>query len=101
MNSFAYRSAAGSALLLIACSSAMAAQGEWRSWGGDPGGTRYSDLRQIDAADVSRLERAWTYHTGEVATGAISTQRQRIAAFEATPLDIDGVLYFSTPSSRV
>ncbi len=74
---------------------------EWPSWGGDPGGSRYSTLRQINTGNVAQLKRAWTYRTGEVVTGAISTERQRIAAFETTPLDVNGVLYFSTPSSRV
>lgn len=86
--------------LCLVVSAAAATGNDWRSWGGDPGGTRYSTLNQINTRNVKELKRSWTYHTGEVATGAISTERQRIAAFEATPLDINGVLYFTTPSSR-
>src|SRR5579871_4713321 len=74
---------------------------EWRYWGGDAGGTRYSTLDQINTTNVARLSPAWIYHTGEVPNGAVSTQRHRIAAFEATPLDVNGVLYFATPSSRL
>ncbi len=35
-----------------------AAQGpnDWTSYGGDPGGQRYSPLTQIDRTNVSRLE---------------------------------------------
>jgi quinoprotein glucose dehydrogenase len=38
---------------------------------------------------------------GEVERGGNATDRHHIAPFESTPLMIDGVLYFSTPSNRV
>src|SRR5438132_8303995 len=38
---------------------------EWRSYGHDPGGMRFSRLSQIDRANVQKLQRVWTYHTGE------------------------------------
>ena len=36
----------------------------WVTHQGDQGGTRFSTLTQIDVANVSRLRRAWTFHTG-------------------------------------
>ncbi len=72
---------------------------EWRSYGHDPGGMRYSPLKQIHRGNVARLQRAWTYHTGELQTA--KTSGGRMTAFESTPLVVEGVLYFSTPSSRV
>src|SRR5436309_585676 len=39
---------------------------EWRSYGHDAGGMRFSSLAQIDRSNVARLTRAWTYHTGEL-----------------------------------
>src|SRR5690348_9812224 len=74
---------------------------EWRFYGGDAGGTRFSALKQINLANVGRLKRAWTYHIGEVDRGGNETDRHHVAPFESTPLVIDGVLYFSTPSNRV
>ncbi len=74
---------------------------EWRYYGGDPGGTRFSPLTQITRENVNRLKRVWTYHTGEVERSGNATDRHSIAPFEATPLIVDGVLYFSTPSNRV
>src|SRR5207253_2180017 len=38
---------------------------EWRHYGGDLGGSRYSALDQINRSNVGRLRVAWTYHTGE------------------------------------
>ena len=74
---------------------------EWHFYGGDAGGTRFSPLQQITRKNVLNLKRAWTYHTGEVDRGGNETDRHHVAPFESTPLVIDGVLYFSTPSNRV
>jgi len=38
---------------------------------------------------------------GEIDRGGNETDRHHIAPFESTPLMVDGVLYFSTPSNRV
>src|SRR6266700_800599 len=91
---------AGQVFLLFLAVSAASAQ-EWRFYGGDAGGTRFSTLQQINRTNVGRLKKAWTYHMGEVDRGGNETDRQNIAPFESTPLVIDGVLYFSTPSNRV
>lgn len=74
--------------------------GQWGNYGNDPGGMRYSPLTQIDAANVKNLKVAWTYQTGELKTYE-GTKLASKAAFEVTPLMIDGVLYFSTPTNRV
>ena len=81
-------------------SSGASAQ-EWRFYGGDAGGTRFSTLQQINRTNVGRLQRVWTYHMGETDRGGNETDRHHVAPFESTPLVIDGVLYFSTPSNRV
>ncbi|HKW61424.1 MAG TPA: pyrroloquinoline quinone-dependent dehydrogenase [Candidatus Acidoferrum sp.] len=81
-------------------SSGASAQ-EWRFYGGDSGGTRFSSLQQISRSNVKRLKRTWTYHMGEGDRGGNETDRHHVAPFESTPLVIDGVLYFSTPSNRV
>jgi quinoprotein glucose dehydrogenase len=73
---------------------------EWPSWGNDPGGSRYSPLAQIHRGNVSRLAPAWTFDTGELALGR-GTGAGGKAGFVATPIVVDGVLYVSTPSSRV
>jgi len=87
-------------LLLLPLALTMSAQ-EWRFYGGDASGTRYSPLKQINRQNVKNLKRVWTYHMGEVDRGGNETDRHNIAPFESTPIVIDGVLYFSTPSNRV
>jgi len=86
--------------LLLLFAPAASAQ-EWRFYGGDAGGTRFSPLQQINRSNVAKLQRAWTYHFGEPDRGGNETDRHPVAPFESTPLVIDGVLYFSTPSNRV
>jgi len=88
------------AFLLLLFAGAVSGQ-EWRSYGGDAGGTRFSSLRQINPENVSRLKRVWTYHTGETDRRGNGTDRHNVAQFESTPIVIDGVLYFSTPGNRV
>ena len=75
-------------------------QGEWPAYGRDPGGTRFAPLDQINRDNVRQLEVAWMFRTGELATYE-GTRAASKAAFEATPIMVDGTLYFSTPSNRV
>ncbi|MEZ5355065.1 MAG: pyrroloquinoline quinone-dependent dehydrogenase [Bryobacteraceae bacterium] len=71
---------------------------EWRHYGGDAGGMRYSPLKQITPANASRLRVAWTFKTGDVSDGKTLPIR---SAFEATPLVVDGVMYVTTPFNRL
>lgn len=90
------------ALLVVGCLPALRRErevrGDWPAYGNDAGGGRYSPLAQIDRGNVGRLGVAWTYRTGEA--DDTSPARQR-SAFEATPIVVDGTLYFSTPFNRV
>jgi len=75
-----------------------AADHGWTAYGGDAGGTRYSTLKQVTRENVTKLRPAWTYHTGALLP---VTELNRKAAFEATPILIDGTLYLSTPFNKV
>jgi quinoprotein glucose dehydrogenase len=59
---------------------------QWPVYGHDPGGARYSPLKQIVPANVAQLQRTWTFHLGQ--TGS-----------EATPLVIDSVMYLTAPDA--
>jgi quinoprotein glucose dehydrogenase len=72
--------------------------GEWPTYGRDPGGSRYSPLDQVNRSNVAALKIAWTYRTGAVDVKGRSVSN---AAFEATPILVDGTLYLSTPFNRV
>ena len=73
-------------------------RGEWPSYGNDAGGSRYSPLTEIDRRNVARLFVAWIYRTGETVG---EPRPYGHYAFEATPIMVDGTLFFSTPYDRV
>ena len=88
-------------IALVACAVQLAAQDtrivEWPYWGGDAANNRYSTLPDITPANVSRLELAWEWKTGEKPSEEYGS---RPGAFEGTPIMIDNVLYVSTPFHR-
>lgn len=62
---------------------------KWLSVHGDYTGQRHSPLTQITPANAAQLTPVWTFQTGGV-------QGQ----FEATPIVIDGVLYYTGPQNH-
>ncbi|PYX99077.1 MAG: pyrroloquinoline quinone-dependent dehydrogenase, partial [Acidobacteria bacterium] len=75
-----------------------ASEAGWPTYGDDPGGTRFSPASQISRTNVARLKIAWTYRTGANDT---PTRLIKKAAFEATPILVNGVLFLSTPYNHV
>ncbi len=78
-----------------------ATDGEWPTYAGDLGGTKYSALDQIDASNFSDLAIAWRW---ESADGALDLDALRerhpeigLRNFKTTPLMVGGVVYVSTP----
>jgi quinoprotein glucose dehydrogenase len=69
-----------------------ATNGEWRSYGGDLGHTRYSPLDQIDASNFSTLEVAWRFKTDSLGP-------RPEFQLESTPLMVGGRV-FSTAGTR-
>src|SRR5579871_6591410 len=70
-----------------------AQSGEWRSYGGDLGNTRYSPLDQINAQNFKQLEIAWRFKTDSLGP-------RPEYQFESTPLMVHGVLYTTAGSRR-
>ena len=61
----------------------------WPTYHGDSAGTHYSTLTQITKANVSRLQVAWTYDTGDR------------GEYQANNLIVSGVLYTASPTRKV
>lgn len=74
------------------------ADSQWPHYGNDAGGARYSPAAQIDRSNVAQLQVAWTFRTGALGRSA---PLDRKAAFEATPILVDGKLFLSTPYNHV
>jgi quinoprotein glucose dehydrogenase len=90
----------GIVLLGVACGGrAQSTQDAgWPNYGNDAGGGRYSTASQINRENVTKLKIAWTYRTGALDG---QTDLNHKAAFEATPILMDGKLFLSTPYDHV
>ena len=64
----------------------------WEAFGGGADQIQYSRLDQIHLGNVSQLEVAWTYETGDEFRGS---------EIQCNPIVIDGLLYGSSPNGRV
>src|SRR6188472_579547 len=69
-----------------------ARNGEWTTYGGDLGNTRYAPLDQITAANFSSLEVAWRFKVDSLGPRPEFN-------LQSTPLMVKGVLY-STGGTR-
>src|SRR5438477_1049794 len=70
----------------------------WGSYGGDPGGLRFSSASQIARENVAQLKVAWEFHTGAAQK---ETNLIRKAAFEATPILFENKLFLASPYNQV
>src|SRR6202167_529958 len=85
------------AICVLACALPVGAQsgaanGEWRTYGGDLGNTHYSPLDQIGAGNFSKLQVAWRFKTDHL-------RPRPEFNFEGTPLMANSVIY-STAGTR-
>jgi quinate dehydrogenase (quinone) len=72
-------------------------QRNWEAYGNTSGGSRFAALDQINRDNVSKLEVAWTYHTGDtpISPGANGAEDQQ------TPLQVDDTVFLCTPHNNV
>jgi len=88
-----------SGLMILGCAAAAlygqtgAKNGEWRTYGGDLGNTRYAPLDQINASNFNKLEIAWRFNTANLGP----TPEFNL---EATPLMAKGIVYSVVGSRR-
>jgi quinoprotein glucose dehydrogenase len=88
-----------SRFLIVACAAPVlfaqtgAKDGEWHTYGGDLGNTRYSPLDQINASNFGKLQIAWRFNTASLGP----TPEFNL---EATPLMARGVVYSVVGSRR-
>ena len=80
--------------IAVACVSAVSvgvvAQNDWRTYGNDPGHTRFSTLTQITPENVTRLTKAWEFDT-----------RTPGRKWQNTPVVIDNTMYITLQNGGV
>jgi quinoprotein glucose dehydrogenase len=82
-------------LLFIQAGTAQKGAGttEWRHYGGDAGGTKYSPLDQINAENVKDLQIVWRWRTASLGQPTENN-------WEVTPLMVGDTLYFTAGPGR-
>ena len=65
---------------------------DWTVYGGGPESIRYSNLDQINASNVRKLQVAWTFDTGDAFEGS---------EMQCNPVIVNGVMFATTPKLRV
>lgn len=70
----------------------------WVHYGGDAGGSRFTNAASITPENVRSLKKVWEYHTGDADRPA--EQRHR-SATEGTPILVEDSLVFCTPFNDI
>jgi quinoprotein glucose dehydrogenase len=79
-------------LLLLATALGAQDTRDWPAYGGNPEGTRFSPLTQINRSNVGQLKVAWQF-----VPDSIRSENR----FQAQPIVVDGILYTVTPANTV
>lgn len=81
-------------IAISSCTTESAQYTTWEHYGGDKTANQYSSLTQINKENVTNLQVAWTYHTGDASdTGGSQIQ--------CNPIIVDGVLYGASPKLKL
>src|SRR3984885_10520937 len=62
----------------------------WPTYNGDYSGRRFSPLARINSSNVTAMTLGWEYRL-DAGTGALTS------TIKSTPLEVNGVLYFTLP----
>ena len=81
-------------IIMLSCSTTRKPYTTWSVYRGDQGNTAYSALDEINTKNVSELDVAWTYHTGDADSGNRS-------AIQNNPLIANGTMYVSSPKLKL
>ena len=69
------------------------AQNDWPTYAHDPGGQRFSPLKQINTTNVSKLTPAWSYQ--------MKKEGEPFRLSQSIPIMVNGVVYLGYPYNRV
>jgi len=64
----------------------------WQVYGGNKEANHYSSLNQIDTNNVSQLQVAWTYHTGDA---------DSMTQIQVNPIIVDSILFGVSPKLKL
>ncbi|RLA30036.1 MAG: pyrroloquinoline quinone-dependent dehydrogenase, partial [Gammaproteobacteria bacterium] len=92
----------GLIFILIFCHGVNAAEGGWLYYGGDQGGRHYSGAAQINTSNISNLQVAWVYRSGDMEKFGDELKN---TSGQSTPILLPdaagGSLVYCTPFNRI
>ncbi len=71
---------------------------DWPTYGGQPGGTQYSSLDQINLKTIADLQPAWTFRTGDLSDGSDGGD---MTNYQVTPILAEDKLLLCTPYNNI
>ncbi len=80
--------------LIFSCKEKNKDYNTWSVYGGTKESIRYSTLTQIDTNNVTQLQVAWTYNTGDADTAKHSQM-------QCNPIIVNGVMYVTSPKLKL
>jgi quinoprotein glucose dehydrogenase len=81
-------------LLIISCNTPSEKRTGWPVYGGSKEAIHYSSLTIIDTSNVTQLQPAWTYRTGDADTVHHSQ-------IQCNPIVVNGILYGTSPTLKL
>lgn len=81
-------------LLIISCNTPSEKRTGWPVYGGSKEAIHYSSSTIIDTSNVTQLQPAWTYHTGDADTVHHSQ-------IQCNPIVVNGILYGTSPTLKL
>ena len=80
--------------LITACKHTEKKYTTWNNYGGSKENIHYSSLTEIDTSNVSQLQPAWIFNTGDADTVNNSQ-------IQCNPVIIDSIMYFTSPTLKL
>ena len=86
--------------------SVLAEVHDWPAYGRGAGGGNFSLASEITPSNVKNLEEAWVHRSGDYHQGNHWTKDKSInsslqTSFQATPIVVDGTLFYCSPYNKV
>ena len=80
--------------LIVACKQSEKEYTSWNNYGGSKENIHYSSLTQIDTSNVSQLEPAWIFNTGDADT-------VKNSQIQCNPIIVDSIMYVTSPTLKL
>ena len=79
---------------IVSCSQPEKEYNTWNNYGGSKENIHYSSLTEIDTNNVSQLQSAWIFNTGDADT-------VKSSQIQCNPIIVDSIMYLTSPTLKL